>query len=132
MKGTADYVKDECLVLLDRAFYGKSLTFFGEDGNGKYGQCVYPITCRITCYDLEFEAFSDDACEIIAVFRIFLDNYNSEVTGHAITDMNLQINIEQLLKEQEIAKDTLTNAKLSLQGKDYISFNVDVQQLLAW
>ena len=132
MKGTADYVKDECLVLLDRAFYGKSLTFFGEDGGGRYGRSEFPITAKIKCYDLEFEAFSDDASEIRAIFTLYLNGYNAEETGHAITDENLRININMLLTDQEIDADTLTWADLKHQGKDFISFNLDVQKLLAW
>ena len=132
MRGTADYIKDECLVLLDRAFTGQSLTFFGEDGGGKYGSSVFPLTCRIRCIDLEFEAFSDDASEIRAFVRFFLDGYDADVTGHAITDANLRINLDTLLKQQVIIPNTLEWADLRYQGRDFITLSLNVEQLLSW
>lgn len=132
MKSTADYLKDECIVLLDRVLTGETLVFFGEDGNGKHGRSTFPVTARVRCFDFDLVAFSDDTAEIEAYVRIFLDGYNSDDTGHAITDQNLRINLDRLLDREHIERGALTWAPERYQGRDYITLTVDVQKLLAW
>lgn len=132
MKTTSDYVKDECIVLLDRILTGKTLTFFGEDGNGQHGQSVFPVVARIRCFNFEFEAFSDDLDETVAYVRIFLDGYDATVTGHAITDANLRIDLDRLLSEWNADSSTLDWAPVDLQGPDFITLAVDVKRLLSW
>lgn len=132
MKSTADYLKDECIVLLDRVLTGEMLVFFGDDGCGLYGRSPFPVTARVRCFDFELVAFSDDASEIEAYVRIFLDGYNSDDTGHAVTDKNLRINLDRLLDREHIERDALTWAPERYQGRDYITLTVDVQKLLAW
>lgn len=132
MKSTADYLKDECVVLLDRVLTGETLVFFGDDGCGQYGRSTFPVTARVKCFDFDLLAFSDDTAEIEAYVRIFLDGYNSDDTGHAITDQNLRINLDRLLDREHIDRIALDWAPVAYQGQDFITLTVNVQKLLAW
>jgi hypothetical protein len=132
MKTTVDYLKDECIVLLDRVLTGETLVFFGDDGLGQHGRSAFPVTARVRCFDFDILSFSDDTSQIEAHVRIFLEGYNSDSTGHAITDMNLRINLDRLLDRECIDRGALGWAPVELQGKDFITLTVDVQKLLAW
>ena len=123
-------LQDDCTIVLDRIFHGQSLIFFGEDGNGLYGKSTFPLTCRIRCINVEVISYSDDLSEVEALLRIFLDGYDSDVTGHAISDANLRINLNQLLALQMCRPDTLRWASVDVQGKDFITLEIDVQRLL--
>jgi len=132
MKSTADYIADECVTLLDRVFSGETLVFFGEDGGGQHGSSTFPVRARVRCFQFDMVAFSDDTAEIEAYVRVFLDGYFSDVTGHAITDRNLRINLDRLLDREVIDRGALDWARLEYQGGDYITLKVDVTKLLAW
>lgn len=132
MKTTADYIKDDCIALLDRMLTGETLVFFGEDSFGKHGWSTFPVFARVRAFDFEIDTFSDDPDEVEAHVRIFLDGYDSQLTGHAITDANLRINLDKILDDWAAERDTLTWADVALQGRDFITLKVDVPKLLAW
>ena len=132
MKTESDLVKDECITLLDRIFHGETLTFFGEDGNGRHGRSIFPVQARIRTFDFEIDAYSDDAAEIEASVRVFLDGYDSSVTGHAITDQNLRFDLNRLLAAWDAEYSTFDWADAAEQGLNFITLKVDVRKLLAW
>lgn len=132
MYSQSDLLKQEISILMDRVFYAQSLTFFGEDGNGLYGHDIYPKTCAVRCFDVDIDTYSDDISEVEAYVRIFLDNYASSECGHAITDRNLRINLNQLLDKEHMDRAALDWAPVSLQGETFICLKVDAQKLLEW
>ncbi len=132
MKSTSDYIKDECIVLLDRILTGQTLTFFGEDGNGQYGRSTFPVTARIRAFDFDIDVFSDDPDEVEAYVGIFLDGYDSMIHGFAITDVNLRINLNQILDAWDTDRTTFDWADVAMQGPNYITLKVDIGKLLSW
>jgi len=128
----SDIVKQEMTVLLDRVFHAQDLTFFGEDGNGLYGQATYPVTASVRCFDIDVVGCSDDTAEIEAYVRIFLNGYIASTHGHAITDQNLRISLDRLLDREQIDRDALTWARLDYQGETFICLAINANKLLAW
>lgn len=132
MKTNSELVKEECLVLFNRMFKDATLTFFGEDGNGKYGRSVFPVTAKVAAVDFYFDAYSDDYSEIVAYLVITLDGYDARVTGHCMTDVNLRINLDRLLSAWHTEPAALDWADVSLQHDHSITLKVDVEKLLLW
>lgn len=132
MLNAADGLKNELTILLDRILTNETLTFFGEDGNGQYGRSVFPVSCRVQSFDVEIETYSDDIYEIEALLYITLDGYSASASGHAITDENLRINLNQLLKREYAPVDALAWGPLEKQGENFICLRVDAQKLLQW
>lgn len=125
-------VEEDCLVLLDRLFHGETLTFFGEDGGGKHGSAPFPVSAQVLAYTIEIVKYSDDYSEIDALAYLRLDGYDAAVTGHAITDRNLRIALDQLLDREQIDRQALDWGPLDKQGKDVIVLKVNVDRLLDW
>lgn len=132
MLNAADGLKNEVTILLDRALHAQSLTFFGEDGGGLHGRSTFPVTCRVRCLDVEVETFSDDIAETVVYARLFLEGYQASENGHAITDQNLRIALNQLLDAEHIDREALSWGPLDYQGEDFICLQVDAARLLAW
>lgn len=132
MLSHSDILAGDMVILLDRALTGQSLTFFGEDGGGRYGASSFHVTHRISAFDVQVTTFSDDVAEVQAELRIFLDGYSSSVSGHAVTDGNLRISLNNLLRAQDIEAAALDWADISKQGSDFICLSINAQKLLSW
>lgn len=130
---TLDAIREDCEILLERAFLDKKLTFFGEDGAGKYGRSTYPVTCQVVSVVVDVEADDAEYPSIIAgIVKLTMTGYDSTVTGHAITDHNLRIALDMCLKDADIDLTAVEWAGEELQGVHSITLFINVEMLLDW
>lgn len=125
-------IEQDCSIIIDRVFRGRSLTFFGEDGNGRHGRSTFPVTAKVAATSTSIESFSDDYSEIEAYTALVLDGYDARVTGHAITDQNLRISLNLLLQACSVDPDALDWGPLNLQDDHTIVLKVNAKKLLSW
>ena len=134
MISTAILIEEDCTVLLERALLGKDICAFGEDGQGLYG--TSERAHWYTIKDVEVEVLvddDDDPSEISATAAITLTGYDSDVTGHVMTDKNFEIRLRSLLQAATIDPACLTwQADDSDQGIWTVVMNLDVGLLLDW
>jgi hypothetical protein len=126
-------LRQDCRILLERAMLGKTIFMFGEDGNGKHGKSEFPRYCKITGVGVSMQADDDDSpSDIHAVAQLRLEGYDSEIHGHAITDTNLRISLNMLMKDGAIDPACLDWADITLQDRHAIVLELDVGMLLDW
>jgi len=128
-----DALSDDCSIMMQRVLLNKNLVFFGEDGAGKHGTSIYPVTGHVYLVDVELDCDDEDnPSDIYGVVRIAMVGYDSAVTGHAITDQNLRIALNMCMKAEHVDPTALDWADISLQGQDYIVLDLDVSKLIEW
>jgi hypothetical protein len=130
---TVDNMIHDSTVLLYRAFVGKTLECFGEDGFGKYGRSDIPQYLRVSSIAADITADDIDSpskCE--GIMLLDLDGYSQARQGHAITDRNLEIAIRRCLKEWDIDADAVSWGPIDRQGEGYITLSFDPFKLLDW
>lgn len=128
-----DAIREDCEILLRRALLHKTIFMFGEDGNGKHGRNEFPIYSEISSIGVSIRSDDEDnPIDIDATIRLHLPDYDSTLTGHAITDQNLRISLNMLLKAADIDVECLQWADVSEQGVKYIALTIDVDKLLDW
>lgn len=133
MTTTLDIIQGDALILLERALLNKNLVFFGEDGGGKHGRSVYPVTAHVNGIDVTLASDDEDnPSDIWSCVFIRLLGYDSDVTGHAITDQNLRICLNQLLSAEHLDPTCLDWAHVDLQLKETIVLDVNIGKLLQW
>lgn len=123
-----DDLLNDCCILLDRVFMGAELVLFGEDGLGKHGRALQPIFCNVK------SVFANNLTEDDGIttghVRLSLTNYDSTVTGHAITDANLRISLNQLLQKHSISPASVDWGPIQLQGTESILLTFDADKLV--
>jgi hypothetical protein len=129
-----DAIREDMNVLFSRVFPpGEILSMFGEDGNGAYGRSEFPLFCQVRFFNVFATADDEDTpSDIYGLLRIYLDGYNSLVTGHAITDANLRISLNLALQKHAIDPTCLDWGAVCEQGGDYIALSIDVPKLMGW
>jgi hypothetical protein len=124
--------QEDASALLNRALLGKTLSFFGEDGNGQYGQDYFAHHCPVNDVTVFVKNYSDDAVEIDAVAMIFMDGYSAKAHGHAATDINFRLSLNTFLKAQHIDPTCLDWATEDEQGESCTVMKIDLGKLLEW
>ena len=119
---------NDCSILLDRAFLGKTVTCFGSDGNGLFGQSVFAKSFDVS--EIEVIVSYDNDGILTGIARISLENYRSTDCGHVVTDCNLKICINDFLKSEYINSECWQWAPISEQGENYFTITFDVHELL--
>jgi hypothetical protein len=126
-------IREDCEILLTRAFFDKNLTFFGEDGAGKHGKSNYPVTGHVISVVVEADADDPDSPSTVAgIVTLTMLGYNSTVIGHAITDHNLRIALDICLKDADIDPAAVEWAGEDLQGENSITLFINIEMLLDW
>jgi hypothetical protein len=126
-------LRQDCRILLERALLGKTLFMFGEDGNGKHGRAEFPRYCKVDNLYVSMTADDEDSpSEIHALVHLDLDDYDVEIHGHAITDVNLRIALNMRLTDNAIDPAVLDWADITQQDRHAIALTVDVGLLLDW
>lgn len=132
MTGIMAQIEEDCSVLLKRVFDDQTLTFFGEDGNGQHGRSTFPVTATVVGVDAIIQTLSDDTSEVEAFCFLVLSGYDARVTGHAMTDRNLRIALNVLLKAHDIEPGALEWAPVERQDDHTIVLKINVEKLLSW
>lgn len=125
-------LENDAKILLERAFLGKTLAMFGQDGNGRYGQDYWARYCKVIAARALIINYSDDFSDISARAVLLLDNYSAAQHGHAMTDVNLRLSLDKLLKEQAIDPQCLSWSTVEEQLNGGIVLNLDIGILLDW
>ena len=130
---TAEIVAADIALLLRRIFDGKTITYFGADGLGKYGRSDYPQTSFVNEFDLTLRCDDADDPQVFdCKVKLLLSGYDAKVTGHVMTDKNFRIGLDQLCTAEAVDPAAFDWADLSDQEDDKVCLKVDVQLLLAW
>lgn len=128
-----DSIREDCEILLNRAFAGKQLYMFGEDGNGQYGKRDFALFCDVICISVSATAEEDDhPSDVQGIVKIYLANYDASVHGHAITDQNLRFSLNELLSAQDIDPEALEWGDISIQENDGVTLSINVSLLMDW
>lgn len=124
-------IQQDIEVLLTRALIGKVLAGFGADGLGLYGRSNTP-GYYIPNDLLVVVQTPDDAisyADVQATVHMYLHGYDSDVTGHLMTDKNIEISINKCLQNEHMPC-TWWWSPVEDQGREVIVFQINVQQLL--
>jgi len=117
--------KEDCAILLKRSLLNTTLAGFGRDGFGQFGQCDaaqhYPVK-EITVL---MHPRSNGGIALIE-----LQGYHSGDHGHLMTDRNIEISINKLLKDNSIDPGCWAWADEKFQGEDFIVIHFDADFLL--
>ena len=133
MTTTLSLLHDDVEILMQRALTGAKLTMFGEDGNGKHGVSTFPVTATVRSISIYLSADNEDDCDnLTGAVELYLDGYDASITGHAITDANLRISLNMLLKAQSIDPAVLNWHEIGYQQTNSIMLKIDVPLLLDW
>jgi hypothetical protein len=125
-------IKEDCEILLTRALKGKTVSFFGEDGNGAYGSDYYAHHAVVQDVTVYLKNDVDSIRDVDAAAMIFLSGYSSKRNGHAATDANLRISLNRHLKAEEIDATCLGWAPEAEQGDTCVVMKIDVDKLMGW
>jgi hypothetical protein len=125
-------VEQDCLVLLQRAFNGKTVTAFGIDGLGLYGTSDVARTFHVLGVDTIQVTEHNDTNKIRATARISLEGYDATSMGFIATDRNLQISMNQHLKSAGIDPQCWTWGHVDDQGRGSFQIILDVNRLIEW
>lgn len=127
-------VEFDCLVLLTRALFGKTLACFGADGFGQYGSDQFAHHHDVVGIAVTVTATSlyGSAEVLTATAHIKLLGYDSRVQGHVATDRNLEISVNKFFRAEYISPDCWTWAPLSHQTQDCFAIELNVEKFLGW
>lgn len=134
MAVTAGYmIGEDCIILMERAFLGKKICAFGEDGNGAHGRHEHAMWFDISFINGVIRP-DNLVCpkEITGQVTLTLDGYDASKHGLILTDNNFEICMRQLLKNAHIDPTALKWAALSEQGNDFVALEIDVPLLIGW
>lgn len=124
-------IKADCEILLGRALMGTTLTMFGADGAGRYGRSTFPHRYRVDRLVVDVTPFHSHLGPTwVGHVQVHLAGYDSAVSGHAATDHNLAISINQALARETITPTCWTWASLPVQGRDHIVLTFDPMELM--
>jgi hypothetical protein len=123
-------IKDDCIILLERALVGKTICAFGEDGCGKYGRSDTPMYFIVSCIAVSLESLDLTTKSPMGKLFINLDGYDANVHGHALTDVNFEISLHKLLANENITPNAITWGDINDQTRDNVVMNIDVYELL--
>lgn len=130
---TSDNVRDDLSVLTKRVIGDGKIFMFGEDGNGQHGSSDQALRSDIIMYDIALTVDDEDnPSEFFCLLKLYISGYDSQKTGHAITDKNLEICLNQMFQRVLFSPGTWEWGSISLQGRDYIALNIDVPKFLGW
>jgi hypothetical protein len=131
---TLDFLRDDIQILVSRMLRTDDALFmFGEDGCGQHGQNSQVFRGQVGLYDVACSADDDeDPSDIHCLLKLYVVGYDARVLGHAITDKNLEICLNQMFVREAYDIDSWDWAHISMQGDDYIALNLDVAKLLDW
>jgi len=116
-------------ILLKRALLGKTLACFGIDGHGLYGQSTLAKHFNVLDIEVKINHTADDDLEGKAYIALL--GYDAKDCGHAATDVNLKISVNEKFKVEYIDTTCWTWADLPEQGDCYFTINFDVEKLLS-
>ena len=119
---------DDCNIMLKRALLGKSISCFGSDGNGKYGQHYFAR--HYTILDVSCRVYADEDEQLHGEALIAPLGYSFSDHGHVATDKNLEISINKLFDLEYIDHDCWSWAPLEDQGSLYFTIKFDPNKLL--
>ena len=126
-------IEEDCIIALERALLGKTLCAFGEDGLGQHGRSDSPHYYDVVDVNVHIDADDDDSPTIVSGGLIVtLLGYDSNVTGHIMTDGNFDISLGDALEAAGLSRQCLAWAPLSAQGRSSVVFHIDVGELLEW
>lgn len=123
-------IEKDCEILLKRALLNKTLSCFGEDGFGQYGKdsfARYYQVSRITT-----RAYQDQDEQVFVIARIYLDGYNSTLQGHAATDRNLEISVNNFFTAEYISPNGWTWAEEALQEHNCFTIEINALNFLGY
>lgn len=130
---TTEQLAEDVATLCARAFENKSITYFGADGLGKYGQAEHPQTSTIVSMDIRIVVDDEnDPTEITCAAHLELSGYDASVTGHVVTDQNFKIGLNQLCEDAAIDIGAFAWAPIDLQTDTTVCLLIDVPLLLSW
>lgn len=131
---TLDIIREDVTILISRMLKSNDEVFmFGEDGNGLFGKSDQVFRSQVGLFDVSITADDDDnPSDIHCLLKLYILGYDSTVTGHAITDKNLEICLNIKFKQESIDPTAWDWAHPSVQGKDYIALIIDVTKMLDW
>ena len=124
--------QEDASALLNRALLGKTMGYFGVDGNGKHGQDYFAHYSNVNDVTVFVKNYCDDASQIDAVAMIFLDGYSAKTCGHIVTDVNFRFCLNSLLEAQDIDPTCLDWASVDEQGEVCVVMKIDLAKLLEW
>lgn len=125
-------VQSDAAALLNRALLGKTIGFFGMDGNGQHGRDYFAHYRKVNDVTVFVKTYSDDMSEMDCVAMIFMDDYDAKAHGHALSDQNFRLSLNTLLKAQDIDVKSLDWASLEEQGDNCVVMAVNLEKLLEW
>lgn len=132
MINTALSIKNDCTILLERALLSKFICAFGEDGLGLYGKNNQTSCFNIKSVEVNISEFANDA-EISGTVEICLDGYDSNTSGHIMTDKIFEIGIALLLKAVSINPAALVwQRDASNQGVSTVVMDINLDVLAGW
>lgn len=111
-------------VLLKRALLSTTLSCFGVDGNGQYGQCFFAKSFQVS--DVELVPNGDT---FVRAF-ITLDGYDSTIQGHVATDHNLKLSIDAKLQNHFINTSSWDFSALQFQQSDGFAIDIELNKFL--
>lgn len=133
MTTTAQLIDEDCMVLMDRAFLGKVICAFGEDGNGQHGRHDQAMWFQISEIDVALFVDNLEAPTYVSGnVALFLDGYTAAEHGHIMTDNNFEICMRTFLKNAHIDPAAVKWAPLSEQGDNFVVLDMDVPILVGW
>lgn len=131
---------DDVTVLLERALKNKLIKVFGIDGFGNHGTSDMGYTYNIkTLKVLISEQIQEPKLGVIksssllyGAVHLYPDGYDSNINGHASTDNNLRISLNELFKDACIDESCWSWADISEQGPYHIALSIDLGKLLQY
>jgi hypothetical protein len=123
-------IEKDCEILLKRALLNKTLSCFGEDGFGQYGKdsfARYYQVSRITT-----RAYQDQDEQVFVIARIYLGGYSSTLQGHAATDRNLEISVNNFFTAEYISPNSWTWAEEALQEHNCFTIEINALNFLGY
>jgi hypothetical protein len=123
-------IEKDCEILLKRALLNKTLSCFGEDGFGQYGKDSFARYYRVSC--ITTRAYQDQDEQVFVIARIYLDGYNSTLQGHAATDRNLEISVNNFFAAEYISPNSWTWAEEALQEHNCFTIEINALNFLGY
>lgn len=123
-------IEKDCEILLKRALLNKTLSCFGEDGFGQYGKDSFARHYQVN--DITTRAYQDQDEQVFVIARIYLDGYNSTLQGHAATDRNLEISVNNFFTAEYISTNSWTWAEEALQEQNCFTIEINAFNFLGY
>ena len=125
-------LKDDATILISRALLGKTIGYFGIDGNGQHGRDVWAHYSKVEDVVVFIKGISTDEADLDVDLMVFLENYSAKTHGHILTDQNFMMSLNEHLKNADIDPVCVSWASLELQGDNCVTLKLDIHELLQW